>query len=174
MTLSPAARSDLLRVARATIERRIVEPPANRELSIVAAAFVSIHTKSGDLRGCVGGTRAADPLWEAVRDAAEAAANRDPRFEPVRPAECADLHVEISVLSPMTPIRPDAVVVGTHGLYVRARGRAGLLLPQVAPDWGWDRETFLAQVCLKAGLPSDAWRDPATELLGFTAEVFGE
>lgn len=174
MTLSAGARTELLRLARATIERRPLPPPSTPELQPVAAAFVSLHTKSGDLRGCIGTTRAEEPLWQAVRDAADAAARRDPRFTPVKASEYADLHVEISVLSPMTPIKPEDVVVGTHGLYLLHAGRAGVFLPQVPTDWGWDRRTYLRQLCLKAGLPPDAWGDPAAELFGFTAEVFSE
>jgi len=97
----------------------------------------------------------------------------DPRFPPVRAAELDMLQLEISVLSPMFTIAPEDVVVGKHGLLISHGGRRGLLLPQVAPEWGWDRETFLAQTCRKAGLPPDQWRHGA-KIEAFTAEVFGE
>ena len=76
------------------------------------------------------------------------------------------------MLSPLQPIRPEEIVVGRHGLVIRQGNRRGLLLPQVPVEWHWDRETFLAQTCLKAGLPPDAWQQGA-ELQAFTAEVFG-
>jgi AmmeMemoRadiSam system protein A len=97
----------------------------------------------------------------------------DPRFPPVTEAEFGSLQVEISVLSPMFEIAPGDVVVGRHGLMVSHEGRRGLLLPQVAPEWGWDRETLLAQTCRKAGLLPDMWKRGA-KLEAFTAEVFGE
>ena len=88
--------------------------------------------------------------------------------------ELDGLRVEVSVLSPYEPIAPEAVEIGRHGLLIRAHGKSGLLLPQVAPEHGLDREAFLSAVCRKAGLPKDAWRDPACALHGFTADVFGE
>ncbi len=114
-----------------------------------------------------------DSLYKIVADTARAAAFEDPRFEPVTLPEVPHLKVEISVLSPLQPIQPDEVVVGRHGLVIAQGTHRGLLLPQVAPEWEWDRETFLAQTCLKAGLPADAWQHGA-ELQGFTAEVFSE
>ena len=92
---------------------------------------------------------------------------------PVTLDELDKLQIEISVLSPMFAIAPEDVVVGRHGLMISYEGRRGILLPQVAPEWGWDRETFLAQTCRKAGLPMDQWRRSA-KLEAFTAEVFGE
>jgi len=130
-------------------------------------------TKNGRLRGCIGYTEAVAPLFKVVQECAVAAATEDPRFPPVSPEELPSLRVEISVLTPLFPIRPEEVVIGTHGLMVAQEGMRGLLLPQVPVEWGWDRERFLDQVCVKAGLPSSAWRHGAT-LRAFTAEVFGE
>jgi AmmeMemoRadiSam system protein A len=112
-------------------------------------------------------------LYKTVADTARAAAFDDPRFDAVTPEEAPELKVEISVLSPLQPLGPDDVIVGKHGLLVTQGNRRGLLLPQVAVEWDWDRETFLSQTCLKAGLSADAWLQGA-ELQGFTAEVFGE
>src|SRR6185503_16106920 len=123
----------------------------------------------GSLRGCVGIPQPIHPLVSAVARAAVGAAFHDPRFPPVVLRELAGLTVHVSVLSPLHPITPDAVVVGVHGLVVRRGGLSGLLLPQVPVAEGWDRETFLAHTCLKAGLPADAWRAPDCELLAFTA-----
>ncbi len=96
------------------------------------------------------------------------------RFEPVTAGELVSLRIEISVLSPLEPIRPSDVEVGRHGLLLRHGARRGVLLPQVPVEHGWHREAFLAHTCLKAGLPPDTWKRPDVELLGFTATVFGE
>lgn len=138
-------------------------------------AFVTLRRASdGELRGCVGQLESDEPLVRIVAAMAVAAASRDSRFEPVAAGELLSLRVEISVLSPLAPIEPHAVEVGRHGLAVRLRERRGVLLPQVAVEHAWDRETFLAQTCLKAGLPKDAWRQPGIGISGFTATVFGE
>jgi uncharacterized protein (TIGR00296 family) len=84
------------------------------------------------------------------------------------------LTIEISILSPMEPARPDEVIPGTHGLYIRKGFRSGTLLPQVAAEENWDRETFLAHTCLKAGLPPNSWKSDDVQLYTYTAEVFGE
>ena len=137
-------------------------------------AFVTLHRPDGELRGCVGLLRSDRALLETVARMAVAAATEDGRFAPVTEAELDGLTIEISVLGPLQPIRPEDVEVGRHGLLVDHRGRRGVLLPQVPTEHGWDRETFLAQTCRKAGLPEDAWKEPGVELLAFTAEVFGE
>jgi len=138
-----------------------------------AAAFVTLRT--GDhLRGCIGHLELDRPLIAVVARAAAAAAFEDPRFPPVTAGELDGLSIEVSVLGPFVPVPdPSAIEVGRHGLVVRSGWRRGLLLPQVAPEWGWTREEFLAQTCLKAGLPMDAWKKGA-EILCFEAEVFGE
>ncbi len=176
--LADAEREELLRIARRAAttwlrEGRIPEEsPASEKLNAPGAAFVTL-TEHGHLRGCIGYTEARAPLYRTVQECAVASATEDPRFLPVSPAEIGSVRIEISVLTPLLPIRPDAVDVGVHGLMVRRGARRGLLLPQVPTEYGWDRETFLDQVCVKAGLPRDAWRRGA-ELFGFTAEVFSE
>jgi AmmeMemoRadiSam system protein A len=133
------------------------------------AVFITLRS-AGELRGCIGHVEAHLPLWESVRDMAAAAAGRDTRFPPVGPPEVPGLDVEISVLSPMVPIRPAEIVVGTHGLYVKQDGRAsGLLLPQVAVEWGWTPEEFLRRTFEKASLPPG---DPGATIHGFTVEHF--
>lgn len=135
-------------------------------------AFTTLHL-GGRLRGCVGYIVPVYPLFQTVFEGAQAAAFGDTRFEPVSAGEAPRLQIEISVLSPMFTIRPEDVKVGRHGLMVSLHGRRGLLLPQVPTEHGWDRETFLDETCLKAGLPANAWRRGA-QLEAFTAEVFGE
>jgi uncharacterized protein len=174
---SAAERQLLLRLARGSIQsaledRELDLSPPSPHLAEPRGAFTTLHLGE-KLRGCIGYVSPSDSLYKTVADTARAAAFDDPRFEPVTLSEVPGLKVEISVLSPPQPIRPEEVVVGRHGLVVFQGNHRGLLLPQVAPEWNWDRETLLAQTCLKAGLPADAWHHGA-QLQGFTAEVFGE
>jgi len=138
-----------------------------------AGIFVSLH-KRGNLRGCIGYTDADRPLGATVGRCAVAAATGDPRFDPVTERELAELDIEISVLSPLERVDdPATVVVGRDGLMIEQDRHCGLLLPQVATEHGWTRETFLGQTCVKAGLPRDAWKRGAA-LFRFQADVFGE
>lgn len=176
--LDESQRNSLLGIARRALEGYLGAgqiPPgegAQGTLAAPGAAFVTL-TKNGRLRGCIGYTQAVAPLFKVVQECAVAAATEDPRFPPVSPKELPSLRVEISVLTPLFPIRPEEVEIGKHGLMVAQGRMRGLLLPQVPVEWGWDRETFLDQTCVKAGLPPSAWRHGAT-LRAFTAEVFGE
>src|SRR5271157_2466709 len=174
---SATERVLLLRLAHDSIQAALQDleldlTPPSQHLAEPRGAFTTLHLR-GKLRGCIGYILPVDSLYKTVADTARAAAFEDPRFEPVTLADAPELKVEISVLSPPRPIRPDEVVVGRHGLIVSQGTRRGLLLPQVPTEWEWDRETFLAQTCLKSGLPPDAWQHGA-QLQGFTAEVFGE
>ena len=135
-------------------------------------AFVSLH-KAGNLRGCIGHVLPVEPLCHTAAVCAVDAAQRDHRFTPVSPQELPEIHIEISLLSPLQEIDPTKVEVGRHGLLVSEGSRRGLLLPQVALQWGWDARQFLEQTCLKAGLEKDAWRRGA-RVESFTAVVFGE
>ena len=129
--------------------------------------------KHGTLRGCVGFTLPEYPLWLGVREGAVKAACEDPRFAPLTVDELKDVEIEISVLSRLRLVLgPEEIQIGRDGLYVVGYGRAGLLLPQVPVENGWDRERYLAEICSKAGLASDAWK--TSELYSFTAQVFGE
>jgi uncharacterized protein (TIGR00296 family) len=144
--------------------------------------FVTIRRyPSGSLRGCIGYPLPRYPLATAIDRAARSAAIDDPRFPPVRAAELPALTVEVSVLTvpvPLTFATPDEAIrqvqVGRDGLIVEAPGASGLLLPQVAPEQGWDSEELLDGTCEKAGLPLKAWRSPGIRLYRFEAEVFAE
>jgi len=104
---------------------------------------------------------------------AEAAAFKDPRFTPVKEKELSELDIEISVLTPLKRITDiNEIQVGKHGIYMVKGMWAGLLLPQVATEYGWDRQTFLEHTCQKAGLPSNAWKDKETEIYIFSADIF--
>jgi AmmeMemoRadiSam system protein A len=147
----------------------ISEPIAERE----GGAFVTLH-KRGELRGCIGHLEVDQPLGRVVPRCAVAAASTDPRFPPVSLAEVPELEIEISLLGPLEPIAgPADIIVGVHGLVVERDWHRGLLLPQVATEWGWDAPTFLAQTCHKAGLPQDAWKH-WVKMWRFEAEVFSE
>lgn len=175
--LTALQRAELLATARRAIRDRVAgrpgTAPTTRDpvLRAPGAAFVTL-TLAGALRGCIGYMQAIRPLAKAVAHCAAAAATEDPRFPAVTAQELPDLYVEVSVLSPLRPIADAGdIQVGLHGLYVSQASAHGLLLPQVATEHGWDRETFLRQVCRKAGLAPDAWQCGAT-LQVFTAEHF--
>lgn len=174
---SPEERDLLLHLAHRSIQAALegcsldLTPPTEH-LAQQRGVFTTLHLH-GALRGCIGYALPVQSLYSAVAETAKSAALEDPRFEPVTLADATELRIDISILSPLRPIRPEEVVVGVHGLVVSQGNRRGLLLPQVPTEWGWDRETFLAQTCLKAGLPPDAWQHGA-QLQAFTAEVFGE
>lgn len=177
--LSAEARRRLVDLAWEAIRAHLSgDPPpgAGMEgLSWKAGAFVSLKRRTNhELRGCIGHMQADLAVCDAVTRSAVAAATADPRFSPVTLDELSSLVLEVSVLGPFHPIRPEDVEVGTHGLYIRYEGHGGVLLPQVAQTYGWDRETFLAHTCRKAGLPPSTWRKPDCEILGFTARVFGD
>ena len=161
------------RSIEAALEGRTLDLTApTPHLEEMRGAFTTLHLQ-GRLRGCIGYVVPTHSLYRTVADTAQAAAFDDPRFRPVTVEEVPHLAVEISVLSPPQPIRPEDVVTGVHGLIVSQGGRRGLLLPQVPVEWHWDHDTFLSQTCLKAGLPSDAWLQ-GIDLQAFTAEVFGD
>ena len=173
-------RGALLSLARRSIEAALAGRPAptsafsSPALAAECGAFVTLE-KGGALRGCIGHVRAYRPLEQTVSEMAVAAALHDPRFPPVTADEFDGLTVEISVMSPLTAVEDvSEIKVGVHGLVIQDGGRSGLLLPQVATDYGWDRETFLEHTCMKAGLPTDCWKQEGVTILKLTAEVFGE
>jgi AmmeMemoRadiSam system protein A len=178
--LGPDEKRELLRIARATATEFLrsgrLPPgrPHRRSLLTGAGAFVTLRRADGDLRGCIGTQSEDQPLFRTVQDMAIAAATRDPRFPPVAPDEIDALVVEISVLGDRVLMNDwREVEIGVHGLAIQAHGRRGLLLPQVASEAGWTAEEFLQRLCVKAGLPDDAWRSDAS-IERFTAQVFDE
>lgn len=178
--LTMEEKDSLLRLARDTIKEYLVNamkaplPEARGVLAEKCGAFVTLH-KDGELRGCIGNMIGYRPLIETIQEMAIAAATEDPRFTQVRSDELNEIDIEISVLSPLIKIKDvSEIIVGTHGILMRRGMQQGVLLPQVATEWGWDRDEFLRNTCRKAGLPSDAWKDPKTVIEIFSAEVFGE
>ncbi len=178
--LNKEEKRKLLAVARASIAEAVT---GNKQPEIKVTevrlkencgAFVTIH-KEGELRGCIGYIQAVRPLHETVRDVAKSAAISDFRFSPVSGEELKEIELEISVLTPLRRISDvKEIEVGKHGLYMKRGFNSGLLLPQVATEYAWDKETFLEHTCLKAGLARGSWKDPSTEIYIFSAEVFSE
>jgi AmmeMemoRadiSam system protein B/AmmeMemoRadiSam system protein A len=158
--------------ARLNHEKPPNDIPSSKILKEKRGAFVTLKIH-GDLRGCIGLVRAAKPLFEAVREMAQAAAFDDPRFTPLTGEEFNQIETEISVLTPLIRVHDiSEIEVDRDGLMVRLDFHSGLLLPQVATEQGWDRETFIQQTCLKAGLPKNGYREKGIEIYRFSAEVF--
>lgn len=178
-SLGPEEKEALLDLAAASVRAAVSgapEPeftPASPALSEPGAAFVTL-TKDGALRGCIGHVAAHWPLWECVRAMARSAAIDDTRFEPVSPTELGRLAFEITVLTPLVPFSDlSEIEIGRDGLVAELGTRRGLLLPQVAVEWGFTRETFLDATLRKAGLPAQAMQDPRLRLFRFSGLVFG-
>jgi AmmeMemoRadiSam system protein B/AmmeMemoRadiSam system protein A len=180
-SLSDAEKSELLALARKSVEyvvqnKYAYEPPASASATLnqERGAFTTLK-ESGELRGCIGYTSAAKPLYITVRDTATLAAMRDPRFPPVTASELPKLEYEISVLSPMRKVTDvQKIIVGRHGLLMKNGDSEGILLPQVPVEQRWDRHTFLEQTCAKAGMNTNCWMDDDTDIFSFTAVIFGE
>jgi AmmeMemoRadiSam system protein A len=178
MLLTEDDRNRLLAFARRCLEARVRrEAPPRVErgggLDLPMGAFVSVH-RCGELRGCLGRLETDRPIADNVAHLAAIVADSDPRFMPLRASELVDVEIEISALAPEEEVADVAEIeVGRHGLIVEAGHHRGLLLPQVATEYNWNRETFLDHTCLKAGLPRDAWRKGA-RIFKFDAQVFGE
>jgi len=202
-TLTHGERTLLLETARSAIESRLTgsdrrapesapapgaasaPPPAATPPSTSApahsptlaahlGAFVTLEIR-GKLRGCIGYIASSKPLIETVAEAAEASAFHDTRFPPLRREELETVTIEISVLSPLNRIDSvEEIRVGEHGVLVRRGFQSGLLLPQVATEYGWNRKTFLENACRKAGLPCGCWRDSETRIEVFSAFVFND
>jgi AmmeMemoRadiSam system protein B/AmmeMemoRadiSam system protein A len=178
--LSKREQKALLACARKTLEETVTQgritPAETKDKALLEkrGVFVTL-TKNGKLRGCIGYIMPIMPLYRAVSDMTVSAASRDPRFPPVAKEELQDIHIEISVLSPLKNIDdPREIEIGKHGLFIVRGNNQGLLLPQVATEYMWSREEFLKQTCLKAGLPSNAWREKGTKIYSFSAQIFSE
>lgn len=178
-SLSAAQKKLLLELAREAITGSVrTGKLALREaqtdgLRAQQGCFVTIK-QDGALRGCIGNFTSEKPLFQLVQEMAVSAAIHDPRFYPMKEEDLANFHLEISVLSPLSKVEDlETVQVGRHGLYLEKNFSRGVLLPQVAVEQGWDRETFLGKTALKAGLKQDDWKEGA-DIYVFTAEVFAE
>jgi len=135
-----------------------------------------VTIRLGDrLRGCIGYIESPLPLAKVVAEVAVKSALQDPRFSPLSAEEFEGASLEVSVLSPLQPVKDIGDIrIGVHGLLVEREGRRGLLLPQVALEYGWDVPQFLGNTCKKAGLRESAWKETGTNVFMFTAEVCDE
>ena len=139
-----------------------------------SGCFVTI-TQDGHLRGCIGNFQSQQPLFQEVATMAVAAASQDPRFAPMSTDELDNFNLEITILSPLEKIdNTNLIEVGTHGIYIVKGFNRGVLLPQVATEYGWDREMFLEQTCIKAGLTENAWQLPDAEIYIFSGQIIHE
>ncbi|HTP58894.1 MAG TPA: AmmeMemoRadiSam system protein A [Spirochaetia bacterium] len=168
----------LIETARQAITSRLSQKagcypaPVTPALMIPCGAFVTLKS-NGSLRGCIGRISSNRSLLQTVKEVAVSSAFEDPRFPPLTKSEWPSVRIEVSVLTPFKRVRdPQSVCVGTHGVMIRRGYSSGLLLPQVATEQGWNREELLTHACRKAGLPPEAWKDPATQIEVFSAMVF--
>ena len=180
MELTDKEKDTLLDIAKKAIVAKISNEAMpelkvdSENLKSKRGVFVTLK-KNGNLRGCIGYIKPVKALGETVQEMAVAAAFHDPRFPSLKPDEVRDLTFEISVLSPLKRIKDiNEIEVGKHGLYIVRDFNSGLLLPQVAVEYEWDRETFLQETCYKAGLSTRAWMDKETEIYIFSANYFGD
>ena len=180
MDLNTEQKSILMNIARETIGNVVngkkspdfdIKDPI---LNIKCGAFVTLHT-GNHLRGCIGNIFSEISLWETIRNMAVESALRDPRFPSVSPSELKNIDIEISVLSPLKKVADiKEIEVGKHGILIKKDFYQGLLLPQVATDYGWNRTQFLEQTCHKAGLHKDCFKEKNCEIYIFSATVFSE
>jgi AmmeMemoRadiSam system protein A len=177
--LSKKEQKELLKIARQTI----VEYVTSRKvpavvttapgLNLHSGCFVTVKQK-GELRGCIGNFVSDQPLYQLVQEMAISASTRDPRFYPMKVDDLADFSLDISVLSPLEKAASaEEIQVGKHGIYIIKGSYRGVLLPQVATEYGWNRDQFLRHTCIKAGLPEDAWQGDC-DIYIFSAQVFGD
>ncbi|MDG6901584.1 MAG: TIGR00296 family protein [Nitrososphaerota archaeon] len=189
MPVPDEAGRKAVKLARSAIDARVSGKgaqgtPDEHPFTELRGVFVTINRAEqvpDRLRGCIGFPYPVKPLGAAIRDAAVAAATEDPRFPPVVKSELGSVVVEVSILTPPEPLSvqnrrdlPSKVRIGEDGLIVSRHGFSGLLLPQVATEFGMDQTEFLSQACMKAGLPPDSWLDSETEVQTFQAEIFAE
>ncbi len=178
---SSETRRLLLKIARESLEyylqngKHLNNLPEITELQKKRAVFVTLWTKQPkELRGCIGQIEARDALIKAVAKTVISAAIEDPRFNAVDLIELAELTIEINVLTPMSPIFPDKIEIGRHGLLLRKNDASAVFLPEVPVSQGWNRLTYLDQLCRKAGLPKGSWESADAELFSFESEVWEE
>jgi AmmeMemoRadiSam system protein A len=181
LPLSVEDKQWLLRLAREALTyylsqgRELTYQTQSPALLQPRGCFVTLRRRyNGELRGCRGEVLARQPLADSVLRMTIASATDDPRFSPVTLGEAPHLHIEISALTPLHPLRLAEIVIGKHGLLIAQGNRLGLLLPQVAVEHGWDAREFLRNTCHKAGLPDHAWQAKGAELYGFECEVWEE
>ena len=183
--LSSEEKQTLLRLSRFTLEKWVREKkyPSDKDLEEYditplmkkkSGVFASLH-KLGELRGCIGYVTGTAAIYRSVIENTVNAASKDPRFPPVQEDELEITDIEISVMTPLEEVEDiEDIEVGKDGLVIEKGFHRGLLLPQVATEWGWDKYEFLEHTCRKAGLPPDSYNKKEIKILRFRAQVFGE
>ncbi len=178
--LTEADATNLLEIAREAITHQINGinyspiPREEKALNERSGCFVTIKQNS-NLRGCIGNFQSQQPLFREVANMAIAAASQDPRFQPMGSDELDNFDLEITILSPLEKIdNTDEIEVGVHGIYIEKGNNRGVLLPQVATDYNWDRETFLQQTCIKAGLSESSWQSADADIYIFSGQIITE
>ncbi|MFH1075007.1 MAG: AmmeMemoRadiSam system protein A [Candidatus Firestonebacteria bacterium] len=182
MVFTAEEKKVLLKLARDTIQfklenrKNVCFREKGKNFVRRSGAFVTLHTKDGNLRGCIGNMVSDKPLYKTIIAMAEEAAFNDPRFAPVTLPELKEIKIEISVLSPLRKIKNAVEIeLGVHGVLVKKGPFSGVFLPQVAVETGWSLEEFMNNLCSgKAGLSEDAWKDNKTDIFIFTVEMISE
>lgn len=179
--LSTEAQKELIKIARQTIESYVKTgkvpefEPKSAQLKEKRGVFVTIRTKDGALRGCIGHHEADTQLYKLVPQMAIASATQDYRFPPLSEEEIKNIKIKLSVyLCEVHPIKSiSEYKLGEDGIIMRKGRYASTFLPEVPKDEGWSVEETCANLCLKAGLPPDAWKEGA-EFYVYKTQVFGE
>ncbi|HPN83850.1 MAG TPA: AmmeMemoRadiSam system protein A [Victivallales bacterium] len=179
--LSESEKAALLKIARSTIKSALLGEKQEAPYSFCKifeskmSCFVTLHGRDGNLRGCIGNIQAFEPLVDNVKANALNSAFRDPRFRPLKEDELDSINIEISVLTPPVPIKDyKEIEVGRHGIILQKGSRSSVFLPQVATEQGWDLETTLCHLSMKAGMGAYDWKDAKTKFSVFEAVVFSE
>lgn len=180
--LSTKEKKELLVWARSALESAVARnklpekpPHLTPGMEKKSGAFITLHTRTHALRGCIGEILPMRPLWKVIRDRTRSAALEDPRFPPVSPREVPELTIEISLLTAPAAIdTPEAIILGQHGVIFSKGHHSAVFLPQVAIEQDWSREQLLTHLARKAGLPDDAWRAPDARFEVFETDIFGE
>ena len=150
-------------------------PELGDKLVRQGSCFVTLHAADGALRGCIGNINAFEPLGRNIARNSLNSAFGDPRFHPLDGDEIDEVSIEISILTPIHEIPSyEDFIIGKHGIVLSCQGRSAVFLPQVAPEQGWNRETTLTHLSMKAGLNQDAWTSPSAKFSVFEAIVFSE
>jgi AmmeMemoRadiSam system protein A len=184
MELSNAEKKTLLSIARESLQTYVREHALPEDIETKhtisgklkekTGVFVTLKIK-GNLRGCIGSITGTAPLFLGVRDNAIKAGLNDPRFPPVKAAELQQIDMEVSVMTPLQKISDyKKIRLGTDGVIIKKGSRQAVFLPQVAAETGWNLDEFLSQLCRKAWLPADAYKNPGMEFYIFQAQVFSE
>ncbi len=152
--------------AEQRVPEHLLWPMISSGMKSASGAFVTIDTKQGALRGCIGKIASYDPLYKTIMSMAKVAAFKDGRFKPLKKEELNNIAFEVSVLAAPEDISDlHEIVLGKHGIILSKFGADGSLvtssvfLPQVPTSFGWDLPKTLEQLSIKAGLGDQGWKE---------------